>query len=63
MDRFADYYDQTFRGAGTLLYLVPGRMPIPDEHFNLDEYCERTASNLEYLVKERGCTKIRAFRL
>ena len=27
MDRFADYYDATFRRAGTTLYLVPGRMP------------------------------------
>ena len=27
MDRFADYYDATFRRAGTTLYLTPGRMP------------------------------------
>ena len=27
MDSFADFYDATFRKAGTLLYLVPGRMP------------------------------------
>lgn len=61
MDRFADYYDATFRRAGTLLYVVPGRMPIMDASFDIENYAERTASNLEYLIKERGCTKIRYF--
>ena len=61
MDRFADYYDETFRDAGTLIYMVPGRMPIPREDFDLEGYCERTAKNLEYLIKVRGCTKLRYF--
>ena len=61
MDRFADYYDQTFRKANTTLYLVPGRMPYRDRDFNMEEYAEKVASNLEYLIKERKCTKIRHY--
>ena len=63
MDRFADYYDQTFRKANTTLYLVPGRMPYRDRDFNMEEYAEKVASNLEYLIKERKCTKIRHYCL
>lgn len=61
MDRFADYYDVTFRNAGTVLYLVPGRLPYITEDFDIDAYCERAAANLEYLIKERKCTKIRYY--
>jgi len=61
MDAFADYYDETFRNSGTLLYLVPGRMPYITEDFDIDDYCERVAVNLEYLIKERNCTKIRYY--
>lgn len=61
MDLFADYYDKTFRKTGTLIYMVPGRMPMPTKEFDLEDYCERTAKNLEYLIKERKCTKIRYF--
>ena len=61
MDRFADYYDETFRKAGTLIYMVPGRMPLPRKDFDIEDYCERTAKNLEYLIKERHCTKLRYF--
>ena len=61
MDQFADYYDQTFRDAGTLLYMVPGRMPMPTEDFDYEEYYEKTAQKLEYLIKVRKCTKIRYF--
>lgn len=61
MDRFADYYDETFRKAGTLLYAVPGRMPYITENFDIDGYCERVASNLEYLIKVRKCSKIRYY--
>lgn len=61
MDRFADYYDMTFRKSGTLLYMVPGRMPMPTSEFDLEEYCEKIAQKLEYLIKERKCTKIRYF--
>jgi len=55
MDHFADYYDQTFRGSGTLVYMVPGRMPMPTSDFDMEAYCEKTASNLAYLIKERKC--------
>ena len=61
MDRFADYYDDTFRKSGTTMYLVPGRMPMFTEDFNLREYCENVAQKLEYLIKERKCTKIRYY--
>ncbi|MBR5307150.1 MAG: hypothetical protein IKU43_00135 [Clostridia bacterium] len=61
MDRFADYYDKTFRKSGTLLYLVPGRMPMITDDFNLVDYCEKVATNLEYLIKERKCTKVRYY--
>ena len=61
MDRFADYYDQTFRKANTTLYLVPGRMPYRDKDFNMEAYAEKVACNLEYLIKERKCTKIRHY--
>ena len=61
MDAFADYYDATFRKAGTLLYVVPGRMPYITDDFNMEEYCEKVAGNLEYLIKVRKCTKIRYY--
>ena len=63
MDRFADWYDATFRAAGTTLYLVPGRMPVITEDFDATNYCEAVAARLEYLVKERKCTKIRYYCL
>ena len=63
MDRFADYYDQTFRKANTTLYVVPWRMPYRDKHFDMEDYAERVASNLEYLIKVRNCTKIRHYCL
>lgn len=61
MDRFADYYDETFRRVGTLIYMVPGRMPMFTSEFDLEDYCDRTASNLAYLINERQCKKIRYF--
>ena len=61
MDRFADYYDATFRLAGTMLYLVPGRMPVITEDFDADTYAEAVAARLEYLVRERKCAKIRYY--
>ncbi len=63
MDRFADYYDATFRRAGTTLYVVPGRMPVITDDFDAVKYCEAVATRLEYLVKERKCTKIRYYCL
>ena len=61
MDRFADYYDATFRRAGTTLYLVPGRMPTITEDFDADAYAEAVATRLKYLIQERKCTKIRYY--
>lgn len=61
MDAFADYYDQTFRPTGTLLYMVPGRLPMITEDFDLDAYCENVAIRLKYLVNERNCTKLRYY--
>lgn len=61
MDQFADYYDQTFRDAGTLIYMVPGRMPMPTKDFDMEDHCEQIAQKLEYLIKVRKCTKIRYF--
>ena len=63
MDHFADYYDQTFRKAGTLIYMVPGRMPMPTADFDIEEHCEKIAANLEYLIKVRKCTKVRYFHI
>ena len=61
MDRFADYYDATFRQAGTTLYLAPGRMPTITDDFDPDAYAEAVAIRLEYLVKKRKCVKIRYY--
>lgn len=61
MDAFADYYDKTFRKAKTLLYLAPGRAPMFMDDFNMEEYCEKVASNLDYLINVRKCTKIRYY--
>ena len=61
MDAFADYYDETFRKSGTLVYMVPGRMPYITDDFDIDEYSNKVAKNLSYLIKERNCTKIRYY--
>ena len=61
MDRFADYYDATFRLAGTTLYVVPGRMPAFTEDFDADAYAEAVARRLDYLVNVRKCAKVRYY--
>ncbi len=61
MDDFADYYDLTFRKAGTILYAVPGRLPYITDEDNIDEYCEKIAEKLDYLINERNCVKIRYY--
>ena len=63
LDRFADYYDLTFRKAGTTLYAVPCAMPPLAEELDADEYAEKVAKNLEYLIKARNCRKIRYYCL
>lgn len=62
LDRFADYYDLTFRKAETTLYAVPCAMSLV-EGLDADEYAEKVAKNLEYLVKVRNCRKIRYYCL
>ena len=61
MDAFADYYDQTFRQVGTLIYAVPGRMPHITEDFDIEQYSEMVAQKLDYLINVRNCTKIRYY--
>ena len=63
LDRFADYYDLTFRKASTTLYAVPCAMPAFADRIDADEYAEKVAKNLEYLVKVRNCRKIRYYCL
>ena len=63
MDRFADYYDLTFRKAGTTLYAVPCCIESFPEKLDPNEYAEKVATNLEYLIKVRKCTKIRYYCL
>ena len=58
MDRFADWYDLTFRRCDTVLYVVPSRMPMVMEDFDCEAYAEATAKNLDYLIKERDCSRI-----
>lgn len=59
-DRFADWYNLTFRRAGTELYAVGGMMPfVPEDE--TEAYAEKVAANLAYLVKVRGCTNIRHY--
>ncbi len=61
MDAFADYYDLTFRKADTLIYAVPGRLPYITDEENIDEYCEKIAEKLDYLINIRNCVKIRYY--
>ena len=63
LDAFADYYDLTFRRAQTTLYAVPCAMPAMPDALDPEEYAEKVATNLEYLVRTRGCRKIRYYCL
>ena len=63
LDRFADYYDKTFRKAGTTLYAVPCAMPDIREGDDPKVYAEKVAKNLAYLIKVRNCRKIRFYCL
>ena len=63
MDRFADYYDRTFRKCGTTLYVVPGRMPVITDDFDADRYAESVAERLDYVVNKRNCVKVRYYAL
>ena len=63
LDRFADYYDITFRKAGTTLYAVPCAMPAIRDGDDARAYADKVAKNLEYLIKDRKCRKIRFYCL
>ena len=63
MDRFADYYDQTFRLAQTTLYAVPCCIQSFPEKLDPADYAEKVAQGLDYLIKVRKCTKIRYYCL
>ena len=63
MDRFAEYYDATFRKCKTNVYVVPGRMPVVTSDFKVDEYAEEVAKRLEYVIKERDCVRLRYYAL
>ena len=63
LDRFVDYYDMTFRKAGTTLYAVPCAMPPFADKIDVEEYAEKVAKNLEYLIRIRNCRKIRYYCL
>ena len=52
MDDFADYYDQTFRKAGTLIYAVPGRLPYITDKDDIKELLEGIAFNIQMLKND-----------
>lgn len=61
LDSFADYYDLTFRKAGTTLYVTPARFPYIDRDFDATNHFERIARHCDYLMRERNLNKIRYF--
>ena len=63
LDRFADYYDKTFRLAGTTIYAYPLVMPDNPDMLDRDEYAENVADKLDHLVNKRNCRRIRWYGL
>ena len=63
LDRFADYYDKTFRPCDTTIYAVGGSLPGFPEKLDVEAHAEGVAKSLEYLIKERDCRKIRFYCL
>ena len=63
LDRFADYYDRTFRFCDTTIYAVGGSMPAFPDTLDLQAHAEGVAKSLEYLVRKRDCRKIRFYCL
>ena len=61
MDRFADYYDLTFRKTDTSMYVVPGRMPFHETHEEMEQFAKDVADKLEYLYNKRDMMHIRSF--
>ena len=63
LDRFADYYDRTFRHCDTTIYAVGGSLPGFPEKLDIKAHAESVAKALEYLIRERDCRKIRYYCL
>ena len=63
MDRWADFYDRTFRIADTTLDVYPLVMPGNPDTIDPEQYAEEVAKNLEYLINVRKCRKIRYYTL
>lgn len=63
LDRFADYYERTFKVCDTTIYAVGGVMPAFADELDPEAHAEAVAQSLEYLVKTRGCRKIRSYCL
>lgn len=63
LDRFADYYDKTFRHCDTAIYAVGGSMPAFPDKLDIRAHAEGVADSLEYLIKKRDCRKIRFYCL
>lgn len=59
MDRFADYYDATFKKTDTTIYVLPGRMPFHETPEEMARFASDVADRLEYLVCQRGMRHIR----
>lgn len=59
MDRFADYYKDTFKKTDTTIYALPGRMPFHETHEEMVRFAADVADKMEYLVKQRGMRHIR----
>lgn len=66
LDRFAKYYHETFKKAGTTLYVVPAPLPLRAEDslvVDAKQYARIVGENLEYLIKEKNCKNIAYFCL
>jgi len=63
LDRFADYYDKTFRRCDTTIYAVGGSLPGFPEKIDPQAHAEAVAKALEYLIRQRDCRKIRYYCL
>lgn len=63
LDRWADFYDRTFRIADTTLDVYPLVMPGNPDTIDKKSYAEKVAKNLAYLINVRKCRKIRYYTL
>lgn len=61
MDDYAEYYHKMQEVTDTVMYLTPGRGKLHFSEEEIDKYCNDVASNLAYLVKEKGVRHIRYY--